>query len=149
MLSPAPVTIRRRRASDDAFIADLGKEAFTEYSASASGHTAHMATTAHTLIAEKNDELVGLVIVDVRGGHAHLAAIAVRTAWRGRGLGRALLRAGEAVAREMGAREMDLATADSNLAAAELFLRSGYQRRRVRTRYYARGQHAIEMYKAL
>jgi ribosomal protein S18 acetylase RimI-like enzyme len=44
---------------------------------------------------------------------------------------------------------MDLATADSNLAALELFLRSGYQRRRRHQRYYARGQHAIEMYKRL
>ncbi|HEX3596815.1 MAG TPA: GNAT family N-acetyltransferase [Polyangiaceae bacterium] len=149
MRSAEQVSFRRRRPSDEAFILALGREAFTEYSWSASGHTAHMAATAHTLVAELAGETVGLVIVDVRGDRAHLAAIAVRTEWRGLGIGRALLLAGEGVAREFGAREIDLATADSNLAAAELFLRCGYRRRRRHARYYARGQHAIEMHKEL
>ncbi|HEX4337971.1 MAG TPA: N-acetyltransferase [Polyangiaceae bacterium] len=149
MRSTPSVTLRRRRLSDETFIAELGREAFGEYSAAASSHTTQMAAVAFTLIAERDDVSVGLLIVDVRGTRAHLAAIAVRTEWRGVGIGQALLRAGETAARDLGATEMDLATADSNLAASELFLRNGYLRRRVRTRYYGRGQHAVEMYKAL
>jgi ribosomal protein S18 acetylase RimI-like enzyme len=149
MRSPPLVVIRGRRASDDAFIAELGKEAFTEYSSSASGYTAHMAANAHTLIAEHDDVAVGLAIVDLRAGRAHLAAIAVRTEWRGVGVGRTLLTAAERYAKSRGAVEMELTTADSNLAASELFLRNGYRRRARHPRYYARGQHAIEMFKPL
>jgi ribosomal protein S18 acetylase RimI-like enzyme len=149
MRSPPLVVIRGRRESDGPFIAGLGKEAFTEYSAAASGYTAHMASQAHTLIAERDDVAVGLAIVDLRAGRAHLAAIAVRTDWRGNGVGRELLRAAERYARDRGAVEMELTTADSNLAASELFLRNGYRRRARHARYYARGQHAIEMFKPL
>jgi len=149
MRSPPLVVIRGRRTSDDPFIAALGKEAFTEYSSSASGYTAHMAANAHTLIAECGDVTVGLAIVDMRAGRAHLAAIAVLTEWRGVGVGRTLLRTAERYARERGAVEMELTTADSNLAASELFLRNGYRRRARHARYYARGQHAIEMFKRL
>ena len=149
MRSPASVVIRRRHASDEAFIADLGREAFTEYSPSASGQTAHMASTADTLVAERDGEPIGLVIVDLRGEHAHVAAIAVRTDFRGLGIGRSLLVAAEASARARGAGEMGLVTAEANLAASELFLRNGYRRRRRHARYYARGQPAIEMWKPL
>jgi ribosomal protein S18 acetylase RimI-like enzyme len=149
MRSPPLIVIRGRRASDETFIAELGKEAFTEYSSSASGYTAHMAANAHTLIAERDEVAVGLAIIDLRAGRAHLAAIAVRTEWRGLGVGRGLLAAAERYAKSRGAVEMELTTADSNLAASELFLRSGYQRRARHARYYARGQHAIEMFKPL
>ena len=147
MRSRPLVVIRGRRESDAGFILELGREAFSEYSASASGYTAHMAATAHTLIAEHDEVAVGLAIIDLRAGRAHLAAIAVRTDWRGLGIGRSLLRAAERAACDRGAVEMELTTADSTLAASVLFLRNGYRRRARHTRYYARGQHAIEMFK--
>jgi ribosomal protein S18 acetylase RimI-like enzyme len=143
------LVIRPAAPSDGAFIRELAPEAFGEYSADAARQTAHMAAKGHALVAMLGDAQIGFAVVDVSFGRAHLAAIAVHVDSRGTGVGKALLGAAEALARSKGAGEMDLATADSNLAALELFLRSGYQRRRRHQRYYARGQHAIEMYKRL
>ena len=149
MRSPPHAVVRPLRPGDEAFVAELGKEAFTEYSPHASMHTSHMAAEAHTLIAECDGAAVGLAVVSLRAGRAHLAALAVRTEWRGIGIGGVLLAAAERFARARGAVEMELTTAESNLAASELFLRSGYKRTARHARYYARGQHAIEMSKAL
>jgi ribosomal-protein-alanine N-acetyltransferase len=145
----SPLAIRPATPSDAAFIGELAPEAFGEYSADAARQTVHMAANGHALVATLGDARIGFAVVDVSFGRAHLAAIAVRVDSRGTGVGKALLAAAEALARGKGAGELDLATADSNLAALELFIRSGYQRRRRHSRYYARGQHAIEMYKRL
>jgi ribosomal-protein-alanine N-acetyltransferase len=146
VISPA---IRPATPSDAAFIRELAPEAFGEYSADAARQTVHMAANGHALVATLEGVPIGFAVVDVSFGRAHLAAIAVRVDSRGTGVGKALLGAAETLARSKGAAELGLATADSNLAALELFIRSGYQRRRRHTRYYARGQHAIEMYKRL
>ena len=149
-MPPLPVlAIRPAVPADAGFVRDLAPEAFGEYSSDAARQTVHMATHGHTLVATLDDVPVGFVVVDVAFGQAHLVAIAVRTDSRGTGVGKALLRAAETLARNRGAGELGLATADSNLAALELFIRNGYLRRRRRLRYYARGQHAIEMYKRL
>jgi ribosomal protein S18 acetylase RimI-like enzyme len=108
-----------------------------------------MASRAHTLVATDDGEPAGFVVVEIGGGSAHVSAIAVTTESRGRGIGRRLLLAAESLARRSGTAVIALATADSNLAALELFLRAGYRRRRRHGRYYARGQAAVELEKAL
>jgi ribosomal-protein-alanine N-acetyltransferase len=149
MLARPAVFLRTAEPSDGAFITELSREAFTEYSRSAPLDTARMASRAHTLVATENDRPVGFAIVEMGREKAHLSAIAVHPSARGTGVGRTLLRAAESFARDRGARELNLATADSNLAALELFLRTGYLKRARHARYYTRGQHALEMYKPL
>jgi ribosomal-protein-alanine N-acetyltransferase len=143
------LSIRGATAEDAAFIRDLGGEAFGEYSPNAARDTASMAARAHTLIATVGSEHTGFVVVEIGAGTAHLSAIAVKTEARGTGIGRRLVVAAEALARARGASVIGLATADSNLAALELFLRCGFRRRRRHGRYYARGQAAVELVKQL
>lgn len=149
MTSRKDLSIRRATDGDAAFIQALAAEAFAEYSPNAARQTAAMASRAHTLVVSDGGEPAGFVVVEIGGGSAHVSAIAVTTEARGRGIGRTLLLAAEALARRSGAAVIALATADSNLAALELFLRSGFRRRRRQGRYYARGQTAVELEKAL
>lgn len=146
------VQIRLRSPGDDAALAALAAEAFGEYSDSAGAHTLGMARrpASVTLVATAADELVGIaLVVPTSESLARLDAIAVSVGLRGTGLGRRLLASAEGEARRIGAARINLATADANVAALDLFLRSGYRIARRLPRYYARGQDAVEMEKLL
>jgi ribosomal protein S18 acetylase RimI-like enzyme len=108
-----------------------------------------MARDAPTLIALQEERPVGFATVQIAGASAHLAAIAVLERARGMGFGAALVRAAEKLARGKRCRELSLTTADSNLAALDLFLKHGYRRERLRAGRYARGQRTIELKKQL
>ena len=99
-------------------------------------------------MASVTDRVVGFAVV-VHGPTARLDAIAVTAEHRGTGVGRQLLAGAERVAKRNGAARMTLATAETNLAALDLFLRSGYRITRRLPRYYSRGQDALEMSKKL
>jgi len=138
------------RPSDQGFVADLGRSAFAEYSREPVAGVLAMARRGRTLVASEDGKLVGFAIVEMTGHEkAHLAAISVSEGARGRGVARALLEAAEGVARQAGAPSLGLVTADSNLAALELFLRCGFERVGRATRYYPRGQNAVRMEKNL
>lgn len=144
------LTVRRGSATDATFIRELGGEAFGEYSSTAGGDALSMASRASTLVVEHDGRRAGLVIVEPsENGEAHLAAIAVVEAFRGQGIGRALLRAAEGLARQHAARTLSLTTAESNLAALELFLRSGFQRAAHGRGRYPRGQRMVRLEKRL
>jgi ribosomal protein S18 acetylase RimI-like enzyme len=68
---------------------------------------------------------------------------------RGRGVGRALLDAAERAAADAGARALELVTAEANLAALELFLKSDYRIVRTLPSFYPRGQTAHVLRKTL
>ena len=102
------------------------------------------------MVASQDGKLVGFAIVEVPAPEkAHLAAISVSENARGHGVARELLKAAERMARQAGAPSIGLVTADSNLAALELFLRCGFERVGRVTRYYQRGQNAVRMEKTL
>ncbi len=102
------------------------------------------------MVAIQAGELVGMALIVPAGETAaRLDAIAVSIGLRGTGLGRRLLLEAEGAARRIGARRMTLATADANVAALDLFLRSDYRIARRLQRYYSRGQDAVEMEKRL
>jgi ribosomal protein S18 acetylase RimI-like enzyme len=104
---------------------------------------------AVTVVAELGARPVGFAVVTASEERAHLDAIAVSARTRGRGVGRALLEHAEALAHSAGARTMVLVTADSNLAALDLFLRSGFEISARLPRFYARGQNALRLTKRL
>jgi ribosomal-protein-alanine N-acetyltransferase len=139
-------------AADAAFVHGVSVEAFAEYDgARAAVHTVSLAQgpRARTLIAEQAGRPVGFAIVTVEGGRAHLCAVAVARGLRGRGIGGRLLRAAEHHAMARGARVMLLETGEANLAAIDLFVRSGYQRDGRVARYYRTGYDALRFRKAL
>lgn len=146
----AGLVVRSMRPSDQHFVTDLGRAAFAEYSREPSAGLLAMARRGRTLVASQGGELVGFAIVEMPAPEkAHLAAISVSEGARGRGVARALVRGAERLARQAGARSLGLVTADSNLAALELFLRCGFERVGRLTRYYQRGQNSVRMEKNL
>ncbi len=147
---PAPLVIRARVPDDDAFIRELSRAAFAEYSPSAGRDAAQRGRADRTLVATRNRRALGFVVVEGPDhGRAYVAAIAVLEDERGRGVGRQLLHAAEALARRHGAREIALTTAEANLGALELFLREGFERVARRRNFYPRGQDAIELAKTI
>jgi len=145
------IEIRPARADDARDISEISAEAFAEYSRNAASSGAGMMQRpdARTWVATER-AVVGFVIVRRGDGDtAWLDAIAVSPSARGRGVGRLLLASAELEAKRAGARTLGLATADSNLAALDLFLAAGFVIERRVPRYYERGQTAVEMKKRL
>jgi ribosomal protein S18 acetylase RimI-like enzyme len=80
------------------------------------------------LLAEHDGELVGSVIAGWDGWRCHLYRLAVRPAWRRRGVGTALLRAAEDRFMALGATRVDAMVLDGNDLGQSLWRASGYRR---------------------
>jgi GNAT superfamily N-acetyltransferase len=88
------------------------------------------------LVAQAADGIVGLVMMLGRvpftsldappGDYALIAELVVRDDWRRRGVGAALLRAGEAHAHKVGASELRIDVLSGNRAARQLYAREGF-----------------------
>jgi ribosomal protein S18 acetylase RimI-like enzyme len=80
------------------------------------------------IMAEHDGELVGSVIAGWDGWRCHLYRLAVRPAWRRRGVGSALLRAAEDRFKAVGAARADAMVLDGNDLGQSLWRASGYRR---------------------
>jgi ribosomal protein S18 acetylase RimI-like enzyme len=80
---------------------------------------------------------------------ARLDAIAVSPREQNAGVGRALTRRAEAIAREEGAVVLTLMTAESNTKARRLFTRAGFLAVIRMPNSYVNGEAAIEMFKPI
>jgi ribosomal-protein-alanine N-acetyltransferase len=150
MLVKEGIAIRPYQADDVPFVANLAHQVFAEYTPRAMSHTLDIAAHFTTVLALRSGRRAGFIAVDGnRGGTAFLHAIAVARRERGRGVGQELMAECERIARARGARRIELCTADSNLAALELFLRNGFRIVRRRQRFYERGQNACILLKEL
>ena len=160
----APLTLRWRTRDDRAFFELLAKQALGEYSLNASVDTVSMTEHLPTLVAVRGEALgglrsiqqvdgnaapVGFAVVEIEPRGAHLQAIAVAERERGRGVGRALVRAAENFARSRGARSFSLHTAQANVAGLSLFLAAGFQIEARLPRYYRGVYDACRMKKSL
>jgi ribosomal protein S18 acetylase RimI-like enzyme len=79
------------------------------------------------IVAEHDGELVGSVIAGWDGWRCHLYRLAVRPAWRRRGVGSALLRAAEDRFRSLGAPRADAMVLHSNDLGQSLWRAEGYR----------------------
>jgi ribosomal protein S18 acetylase RimI-like enzyme len=162
MLATEALVLHPYDSGDDAFVAALAGEAFSEYTPDAVSHTLNMVRRCTTLVAwqevrsrpgggaARRHERVGFAaIAEEVSGTLLLNAIAVVRGERGRGIGSRLMEAFERMGRARGARRLELCTADYNLAALDLFLRSGFRIVRRRERFYGRGQDACILVKDL
>jgi RimJ/RimL family protein N-acetyltransferase len=90
------------------------------------------------LVADAGGEVVGMLRIDKAGyGVAELGML-VAAAWRRRGVGSALLRAGIDWAREVGAHKVALQVWPHNQAAISLYERFGFEREGLLRRHYRR-----------
>ncbi len=78
------------------------------------------------LIARQGDRIVGTLIAGWDGWRAHLYRLAVHPAMRRRGIARALLDAGAARLRSLGATRIDAMVLENNELGQELWEASGY-----------------------
>ena len=158
----ANITIRASSAADEEFLHELGSLVFSAYS-----HDPRRAIRSilaerrtETLVAELDSQRVGFVVLQyeqlaqdfgpwVRPTAARLNAIGVWPHAQGRGVGRRLLEGAEAAARRRSARSLSLATGERNTRARRLFVSGGFVQLARSERYYAGGQTAVLMHRAL
>ncbi len=103
------------------------------------------APSATLLVAEWHGAVAGYSLIAFRKGSAiaRLYSIAVDQAFRGRNLGRALLRASEKVARARGVTSICLEVRSRNRRAITLYERQGYRRFDRIADYYEDGAAAF------
>lgn len=80
------------------------------------------------LVAEGDGAVVGSLIVAWDGWRGSFYRLAVEPAWRRRGIGRALVQAGEERLRELGALRLTALVANSDREAIRLWRAVGYER---------------------
>jgi ribosomal protein S18 acetylase RimI-like enzyme len=138
------VEVRRYEPADESFVAGLATLAFRDFAHNPTLSTLRLLRPpAVTLIATRQHEPAGFVIVEPHDDtFASIQAIAVAPDARYRGVGARLLTAGLAAARQVGAREVRLCTAQANVEALSLFLKHGFVIVNRMPRFYPRGQDA-------
>jgi ribosomal protein S18 acetylase RimI-like enzyme len=148
--------LRAYRDSDGAFVEALARQAFGEYSSRAGAPSVRAATLpgviAIVAVATRSPVGFAMLTIHEQGTSRRIAsldAIAVVASQRGKGIGKALLSGAEREARKRRAVELRLVTAEANVAALDLFLRSGFEIAERLERYYPRGQNAVAMRKKL
>jgi ribosomal protein S18 acetylase RimI-like enzyme len=156
------LTLRPWRAEDASFVVALAGSAFAAYSGDPSGTMLSILGEPGTevFVAELGSLHAGFVVLRYerlgrdfgplsRPWVARINAIAVSPEARRRGIGRALLARAEEAARARGARSLSLATGEANGRARRLFEATGFFPLARFERYYAGGQAAVWMLKAL
>jgi ribosomal-protein-alanine N-acetyltransferase len=86
---------------------------------------------------DRRDRVLGYAGMWLMVDEAHITTIAMRTAWRGRGLGELLLVCLIDTARDLGIRRMTLEVRVSNESAQNLYRKYGFDQAGVRPRYYS------------
>jgi ribosomal protein S18 acetylase RimI-like enzyme len=158
----ASIYVRTAAVGDGAFVHDLASEVFSAYAHDARRAIRSIlcAPDTETLVAEIDSLRAGFVVLQyeqlardfgpwARPTVAHINAIATQPDAQGRGIGRHLLESAEKAARGRSARSLSLATGERNARARRLFSAGGFVELARVERYYARGQTALLMHRAL
>jgi RimJ/RimL family protein N-acetyltransferase len=103
---------------------------------------------AAVFVAENEDGIVGRISLarDPHPASEHIADLGIMVAqgYRRQGIGRALMEAGEAWAREVGVTKLELHVFPYNHAAIALYEQLGYEREGYRRRHYRRGDGYVD-----
>ncbi len=105
----------------------------------------------HNVIVEERGKRVGYAtfLEDARRKKARLVTIAVRPAYRGRGLAKAMLKFLEQEMAGLGLRSVSLEVGTSNEPAKSLYLSLGYRIEGTIPDYYGEGKDAFYMEKSM
>jgi RimJ/RimL family protein N-acetyltransferase len=103
---------------------------------------------AAVFVAENENGIVGRISLarDPHPASEHIADLGIMVAqgYRRQGIGRALMEAGEAWAREVGVTKLELHVFPYNHAAIALYEQLGYEREGYRRRHYRRGSGYVD-----
>ena len=140
--------IRERQSADDPFIGRLAARAFAEYDGQPALTMRRLTRRGTTWVAWRGDAPVGFAVVHPLDQFSvDLCALAVEEDARGLGIGRALLAHVERTVVSAGLKEIRLHTAQSNLSALELFLKSGFRLQERLPRFYRGMYDACALFK--
>lgn len=145
------ISVRSYTPEDAPFVAELSDRSFAEYGARPSRYTLSVIQrpTTRTWLAVEADTPLGMIVLELAGPDAAILAVAVSERARARGVGGLLMQTAERYARTQGVKRLTLFTADSNLAALDLFLRRGFRIVARKRDFYSRRQDACELSKDL
>lgn len=101
------------------------------------------------LALKKGESLVGFIYGTVLFEDAEIYKVAIKPEFRGQGLGQRLTEAAFAYFRQQNAERVFLEVRAGNLPAKGLYAKNGFTELRVRAKYYADGEDAVEMIKIL
>ena len=105
--------------------------------------------TRHVLVAESDDDVIGYAATAIAGDVADLTRIVVAETQRRAGVASALLAALHDAAAQAGSERMLLEVAESNLDARAFYAAHGYTELSRRRDYYANGDDALVLGRAL
>ena len=101
------------------------------------------------LILESDGEFVGYLAATVLFEDGEIPKIAVLPNFRGKGYGKALMEGAFSEFQVRGAERVFLEVREGNIPAVRLYTGCGFETTRLRKRYYADGENALEMKKEL
>lgn len=101
------------------------------------------------LVIEEGDETLGFIMGSVLFEDAEIYKVAILPQHRGKGLGYMAVDAFADKVKERGATRIFLEVRPSNTAALRLYQNRGFEKTRLRKRYYADGEDCLEMKKEL
>lgn len=106
---------------------------------------------ARAYVAVSDEEIIGAAVYLFRAGStvARLYSLSVSPAHRGRGIGTALLSAGERDARSAGCDRIRLEVRQSNVTAIRLYEHHGFRVLALSQSYYPDGETAVRMEKPI
>lgn len=133
------IELRAARASDDAQLNELAREAGLSLDA----EKERSLPQARLLVAQCDGEIAGLVLGWIVADELEVVDVAVRDAFRRRGVARSLVSRIFAQARVEGALEAFLEVRAGNFAAQALYRSLGFQRVGERAGYYRDGEDAF------
>jgi ribosomal-protein-alanine N-acetyltransferase len=145
------ISVRHLAPGDADFIERLSELAFSEFGPEAGPRIRRMTEgeSAEVFVAVRGRERLGFLLLEHQRDSGYISAIAVAKSERGRGVGARLMAAAERAGRRAGRRRLSLTTAQANLEALELFLKSGFEIVRQLPRYYKAGQDACVLVRSL
>lgn len=137
--APAGLHIEPADGRDTDTIAKLHAEGFyrgwprEEFAAAISGHD-----TPIYVACDARRRVAGFLMLRLAADEAEVISVAVDRKWRGKGVGRALLRAAIEDLRMTAARRLFLEVAEDNTPATKLYRREGFAEVGKRAGYYPR-----------
>ena len=142
------VIIRRMRAEDAAYVAEIERKSFSEPWPEKEFTKASAADNYIYLVAEHNNKIIGYAGCVFAADEADITNIAVDSEVRRMGIGRRLLLCLVEQAQKAGLANIFLEVRESNINAINLYIKSGFEKISVRKRFYSNPQeNAIIMKK--
>lgn len=131
------MTVRRMRRHDVRQVAEIERLSYSLPWSAFTFRSLFRRSNTVLLVAEEDKSITGYAALWLAVDEAELGNLAVRPGWRGRGIGRTLLRHVLEAAAARGARAVFLEVRESNAVARRLYEASGFRVVGSRPDYYA------------